>query len=72
MKRKHCTEAQIIGIPHEHIAGWSATAVIRKHGIANGIFNRWKSKYSADSPIKAVGRTVSMVRIPDAARAAAD
>lgn len=40
MKRKHCTEAQIIGIPHEHIAGLSANEVIRTHGIANGIFNR--------------------------------
>jgi len=45
MKRKHYTEEQIIGILNEHAAGLPANEVIRKHGIANGTFYRWKSKY---------------------------
>lgn len=45
MKRKHYTEDQIIGILNEHTAGLPANEVIRKHGIANGTFYRWKSKY---------------------------
>ena len=45
MKRKTYTEEQIIGILNEHEAGLPANEVIRKHGIANGTFYRWKSKY---------------------------
>lgn len=35
----------IIGILKEHEAGMPAQDVIRKHGIANGTFYRWKSKF---------------------------
>tara|TARA_B100000035_G_scaffold139144_1_gene118580 strand:+ start:126 stop:392 length:267 start_codon:yes stop_codon:yes gene_type:complete len=45
MKRKTYTEEQIIAILNEHEAGMPANEVIRKHGIANGTFYRWKSKY---------------------------
>jgi len=45
MKGKRYTEEQIIGILKEHEAGMPAQDVIRKHGIANGTFYRWKSKY---------------------------
>jgi putative transposase len=45
MKRKHYTTEQIIAILKEHEAGLPATEIIRKHGIANGTFYRWKSKY---------------------------
>lgn len=45
MKGKRYTEEQIIGILKEHEAGMSAQELIRKHGIANGTFYRWKSKY---------------------------
>ncbi len=45
MKRKTYTEEQIIAILNEHEAGVPANEVIRKHGIANGAFYRWKSKY---------------------------
>ncbi len=45
MKRKTYTEEQIIGILNEHEAGLPANEVIRKHGIANGTFYRWKSKF---------------------------
>tara|TARA_B100001093_G_scaffold181326_1_gene174056 strand:+ start:497 stop:658 length:162 start_codon:yes stop_codon:yes gene_type:complete len=44
MKRKYYTEEQIIGILNERTAGLPANEVIRKHGIANGTFYRWKSK----------------------------
>ena len=46
MKSKHHTEEQIIGILKEHEAGLSAQDLVRKHGISNGTFYRWKSKYS--------------------------
>jgi putative transposase len=45
MKGKRYTEEQIIGILKEYDAGMPAQDVIRKHGIANGTFYRWKSKY---------------------------
>jgi putative transposase len=45
MKGKRYTEEQIIGILKEHEAGMPAQDVIRKHGIANGTFYRWKSKF---------------------------
>ena len=45
MKGKRYSEEQIIGILKEHEAGMPAQEVIRKHGIANGTFYRWKSKF---------------------------
>lgn len=45
MKGKRYTEEQIIGILKEHEAGMPAQEVVRKHGIANGTFYRWKSKF---------------------------
>jgi DNA invertase Pin-like site-specific DNA recombinase len=42
MRGKRDTEEQIIGILKEHEAGMPAQEVIRKHGIANGTFYRWK------------------------------
>ena len=45
MKGKRYTEEQIIGILKEHEAGMPAQDVIRKHGIDNGTFYRWKSKF---------------------------
>ena len=45
MKGKRYTEEQIICILKEHEAGVPAQDVIRKHGIANGTFYRWKSKF---------------------------
>lgn len=45
MKGKRYTEEQIIGILKEYEAGMPVQDVIRKHGIANGTFYRWKSKY---------------------------
>lgn len=45
MKGKRYTEEQIIGILKEHEVGISVPDIIRKHGIANGTFYRWKSKY---------------------------
>lgn len=45
MKRKSYSQEQIIRILKEHEAGVPANEIIRKHGIANGTFYRWKSKY---------------------------
>ena len=45
MKSKRYTEEQIIGILKENEAGVPVSQVLRRHGIANGTFYRWKSKY---------------------------
>ena len=45
MKRKRYTEEQIIGILKEAESGLPVDQLIRKHGIAQGTFYRWKSKY---------------------------
>ena len=53
MKRKRYTEEQIIGILKEHEAGVPAQEVIRKHGIANSTFYRWKSKFGGMEVLEA-------------------
>ena len=44
-KRKRYTDEQIIGNLREHEAGVPAHRLIRKHGVANGTFARWKSRF---------------------------
>lgn len=45
MKRKQYSEEQIITILKEAEAGATVADVIRKHGIADGTYYRWKAKY---------------------------
>ena len=45
MKRKRYSEEQIIRILKEAEGGMPVDELIRKHGIAQGTFYRWKSKY---------------------------
>jgi putative transposase len=45
MKRKRYSEEQIIAILKEAEAGATVADVIRKHGIADGTYYRWKAKY---------------------------
>ena len=45
MKRKQYSEEQIISILKEAEAGAIVADVIRKHGIADGTYYRWKAKY---------------------------
>jgi len=45
MKRRRFTEEQIIGILKEQEAGAMVKDIIRRHGIAEQTFYRWKSKY---------------------------
>ena len=45
MKRKQYSEEQIITILKEAEAGATVAEVIRKHGIAEGTYYRWKAKY---------------------------
>ena len=45
MKRKRHTEEQIITILKEAEAGLSTADIVRKHGISEQTFYRWKSKY---------------------------
>jgi putative transposase len=45
MKRARYTEEQIIGILQEHEAGSRCADLCRKHGMSEGTFYAWKSKY---------------------------
>jgi putative transposase len=45
MKAKRYTEEQIIGILKEHEAGAKVADLVRRHGVSEQSFYRWKSKY---------------------------
>ena len=45
MKRSRFTQEQIIGVLKEHQAGATAADLCRKHGISDGTFYTWRSKY---------------------------
>ncbi|MCB1089951.1 MAG: transposase, partial [Verrucomicrobiae bacterium] len=45
MKRKRHTEEQIIKILKEAEAGLNTADIVRKHGISEQTFYRWKSKF---------------------------
>ena len=45
MKVKRYTQEQIIGILKEHEAGAKVADLVRRHGISEQSFDRWKSKY---------------------------
>ena len=45
MKRTRFTEEQIIGILQEHEAGAKCLDLCRKHGMSEGTFYAWKSKF---------------------------
>ncbi|MBQ39353.1 MAG: hypothetical protein CME04_23465 [Gemmatimonadaceae bacterium] len=45
MKRKQFTEEQIIAVLKEAKSGLKVADLVRKHGIAEGTYYRWKAKY---------------------------
>ncbi len=49
MKRARFTEEQIIGISREHEAGAKCPDLCRKHGMSQGTFFTWKSKFGGMS-----------------------
>lgn len=46
MKRKGFSEEQIVGILKEAAGSDNARGVVRKHGISETTFYRWKARYS--------------------------
>ena len=55
MKQKRYSEEQIVKILGEQTAGVTAREIIRKYGISEQTFYRWKSKY-AGMDVKEVKR----------------
>ena len=45
MRKSRFTEAQIIGMINEQGSGMPTAEVCRKHGLSQGTFYRYKSKY---------------------------
>jgi putative transposase len=45
MKRSRYSEEQIIKVLHEGEAGMKVLDIVRKHGIAEQTYYRWKQKY---------------------------
>ena len=45
MKKSRFSEEQIIGILKEQESGMKTADVCRRHGISEGTFYKWKSKY---------------------------
>ena len=49
MRKSKFTEGQIVAILGEGEAGVPVAEVCRKHGISNGLYYQWKSRYSGVS-----------------------
>lgn len=45
MKKNRFTEAQIVQVLNEHIAGAKIGDICRRHGITQTTFHRWRAKY---------------------------
>ena len=49
MRKSKFTESQIVGILAEGDAGLPVAEICGKHGIGNGLYYQWKSRYSGVS-----------------------
>ena len=46
MKKSRFSESQIVGILKESEGGIPVAEILRTHGISQGTFYKWRSKYS--------------------------
>ena len=53
MKRSRFTQEQIIGVLKERQAGAAVAYLCRKHGISDGTFYTWRSKYGGMEVLEA-------------------
>ena len=50
MRKSKFTEAQIVAVLQEGVAGMPVAEILRKHGISRPTYFNWKSKYGGTSP----------------------
>jgi putative transposase len=49
MRKSKFTEAQIVAVLQEGVAGMPVAEILRKHGISRPTYFNWKSKYGGTS-----------------------
>jgi putative transposase len=49
MKKKRFSEAQIVGILKQGVAGIPVAEICRQHGVGESTYYKWKSKYGGMS-----------------------
>ena len=67
MRKSRFNEEEIIGFLKEHQVGIGAKELCRKHGISDGTFYKWRSKYGGMEVSEAIRLKALEVRCADEA-----